>query len=164
MQERTSESHQDEEHLSSGPAIPPEEVEAELQRILASPIFRKAPRHSRFLSFVVRKALDGSGDSVKEYLIGLEVFDREPDYDPGSDPVVRVEAGRLRSRLADYYRKVGRLDPIHIALPKGTYVPLFYRNGIAPAEALESALDGSAENVTVIPGARPTAVPHLDRR
>jgi len=164
MQERTSESHQDEEHLSSGPAIPPEEVEAELRRILASPIFRKAPRHSRFLNFVVRKALEGPRDSVKEYLIGLEVFDRETDYDPGSDPVVRVEAGRLRSRLADYYLKVGRHDPIHIALPKGTYVPLFYRNGIGPSEALESALDGSAENVTVIPGARPTAVPQLDRR
>src|SRR5271165_2995209 len=140
MQERTSESHQDEEHLSSGPAIPPEEVEAELRRILASPIFRKAPRHSRFLNFVSRKALDGSGDSVKEYLIGLEVFDREPDYDPGADPVVRVEAGRLRSRLADYYRKIGRYDPIRIDLPKGTYVPVFRGNTIA------------SDGVTVDPG------------
>jgi eukaryotic-like serine/threonine-protein kinase len=160
MQERTSENHQDEEHLSSGPAIPPEEVEAELRRILASPTFRKAPRHSRFLSFVVRKALAGYGESLKEYLIGLEVFDREADYDPGADPVVRVEAGRLRSRLADYYKKLGKSDPVRIDLPKGTYIPLFHRNGIAPAEA---ALDDGTDRIA-IPDAGPSTVVSNNRR
>src|SRR5271165_2949391 len=136
MQEGTSQNWRDEQASSSGVAIPPEEVEAELQRILASPTFRKAPRHCRFLSFVVWKALSGEGETVKEYLIGLEVFDRPSDYDPGSDPIVRAEARRLRTRLADYYKKLGKSDPIHIDLPKGTYVPVFQRNGATPVDAV----------------------------
>ena len=133
MQERTSPDWPNGEDWSSRSAIPPAEVQAQLSKILASTGFRNAPRHSRFLSFVVNKALSGRGDEVKEYLIGLEVFDRPPDFDPGSDPVVRSQARRLRFRLADYYREPGKLDPIHIDLPKGTYVPVFYRNGVEPA-------------------------------
>jgi tetratricopeptide (TPR) repeat protein len=155
MQEPTAPSWQHDEPSSTGPIIPRGEVEAELQRILASPIFRKAPRHSRFLSFVTRKALDASGDCIKEYLIGVEVFDRESDYDPGSDPVVRVEAGRLRSRLTAYYRKDGRLDPIHIELPKGTYAPVFQRNGIAPIEDAVPALRDGAGDVLIVPDTGP---------
>ncbi len=119
--------------LSSVAAVPRELVEAQLQKILNSPLFRKAPRHSRFLSFVVGKALAGEGDGVKEYVIGVEVFDRSQSYDPGSNPVVRAEARRLRSRLAEYYRDFGQHDPVHIELPKGTYVPVFHRNGAAAA-------------------------------
>ncbi|MGB8889367.1 MAG: hypothetical protein WCC87_21770 [Candidatus Korobacteraceae bacterium] len=125
--------HAEQERPGAAEAISAEEVEAELQRVLASPIFSKAPRHSCFLTFVVRKTLEGSADQVKEYLIGVEVFRRPADYDPSTDPGVRVEAGRLRSRLAEYYKKLGRQDPIHISLPKGTYVPVFYRNGVEPA-------------------------------
>ncbi len=122
-------------------ATSPQEVEAELERILASPGFRRAPRHSRFLEFVVRKTLAGSADCVKESLIGVEVFDRPAGYDSGSEPVVRVEAGRLRLRLAEYYKESGRHDPIQIHLPRGTYVPAFTRNGVEPAllEAPSSA-------------------------
>ena len=101
------------------------EVEAELARILASPIFRKAPRHSRFLSFVVQRMLEGRAESVKEYVIGLEVFERAADYDPGSDPIVRAEARRLRSRLSEYYAGPGMNDAIIIDLPKGGYAPVF---------------------------------------
>src|SRR5271169_665493 len=101
MQERTSPDWPNGEDLSSRGAILPADVEAQLKRILGSCIFRNAPRHSRFLSFVVSKALAGRGDDVKEYLIGLEVFDRKPDFDPSIDPVVRSEARRLRFRLAD---------------------------------------------------------------
>lgn len=123
--------------------ISPQEVGVELERILASPLFRKAPRHSRFLSFVVRKTLAGSGDCIKESLIGLEVFDRPPDYDPGAEPIVRVEAGRLRSRLAEYYDDSGRIDPIRINLPRGTYVPVFRRKGTPPASASAPAAIGT---------------------
>ena len=132
MQEGTLPSHAEQERLGAAEAISAEEVEAELQKILASPIFSKAPRHSCFLEFVVRKTLEGSAHQVKEYLIGVAVFRRPADYDPSTDPGVRVEAGRLRSRLAEYYKKLGRQDPIHISLPKGTYVPVFYRNGVGP--------------------------------
>ncbi len=139
MLDRTSQNFQDEQQAQSpGVVIPPEEVEAELQRILSSPNFRNAPRHCRFLSFVVWKALAGQGETVKEYLIGLEVFDRPSDYDPGSDPIVRAEARRLRSRLVDYYQTLGKLDCVRIDLPKGTYVPTFQRNRVEPS--LEKAV------------------------
>ena len=120
---------------STSVAISSEEVEAELQRILASPAFRRAPRHSRFLTYVVHKKLAGSADCVKEYLVGLEVFDRPVDYDPGAEPVVRVEAGRLRLRLADYYKTLGKHDEVRIHLPIGTYVPVFSRNRVEPPMA-----------------------------
>ena len=132
MLDRTSQNLQEAQAQSPGAVIPPEEVEAELQRILSSPTFRNAPRHCKFLSFVVWKALAGQAETVKEYLIGVEAFDRPSNYDPGTDPIVRAEARRLRSRLAEYYKNLGRHNPIHIDLPRGTYVPVFTRNGIAP--------------------------------
>jgi tetratricopeptide (TPR) repeat protein len=157
MQEGTTASRHEEDVPPHGAAPLPEEVEAQLQKILNSPLFRGAPRHSRFLTFVVRKALAGEADNIKEYPIGLEVFDRKADFDPGSDPVVRSEARRLRSRLSEYYESLGRLDPIYISLPKGTYVPTFHRlNGKAiGATSSVVAPDGrSAEHpsgTTVIP-------------
>jgi tetratricopeptide (TPR) repeat protein len=158
MQNGTSQNLQEEQAQSLSVAILPGEVEAELQRILASPTFRKAPRHCRFLSFVVWKALAGEAETVKEYLIGLEVFDRPSDYDPGTDPIVRAEARRLRSRLVDYYQTLGKLDQVRIGLPKGIYVPVFYRNGVKPPlEEMASDLDSVApiakqrDEVTVRP-------------
>jgi TolB-like protein/Tfp pilus assembly protein PilF len=116
-------------------AIRSHDVEAELARILASPVFRNAPRHSRFLSFVVHRMLEGRADSIKEYVIGLEVFERAADYDPGSDPIVRAEARRLRSRLSEYYAGPGMNDAIIIDLPKGGYAPVFReRTAMAVAE------------------------------
>ncbi len=132
------------EDLPSAASPPRELVEAQLQRILSSPLFAKAPRHTRFLSFVVGKALAGEGESVKEYLIGLEVFDRPSGYDPGSDPIVRAEARRLRARLAEYYRDFGQHDPVHIELPKGTYVPVFHRNGAGAMSVDEQGDDAAA--------------------
>ena len=141
MQERTLQGDHD---LSPGAPVPHELTEAQLEKILASPLFCKAPRHSRFLSFVVRKTLAGEGDEVKEYLIGLEVFDRNAGYDPGIDPIVRAEARRLRSRLTDYYRQFGQQDPVHIDLPKGTYVPVFHRNGTTAK--LENITDSNSNS------------------
>src|SRR5271165_6642983 len=103
-----------EEAASSGAEIRTDEIAGQLERVLHSPIFCKAPRHCRFLEFAVRKTLSGESGEIKEYLIGLEVFDRTPEFDPRSDPIVRAEARRLRSRLSDYYRDIGKADPIHI--------------------------------------------------
>ena len=121
MQDRTSQNLQDEQAHSLCVPIPPEEIEAELQRILSSPTFRNAPRHCRFLSFIVWKALASEAETVKEYLIGLEVFDRPSDYDPATDPIVRAEARRLRLRLVDYYKTLGKLDPVRIDLPNSPW-------------------------------------------
>jgi hypothetical protein len=146
MQEGASQIPPGPEQPASGPAISSNEVETELARILTSPLFRKSPRHSRFLTFVVRQTLQGSAQRIKEYSIGLDVFGLGTDkYDPGVDPRVRVEAGRLRSRLAEYYKDSGRHDPIQIRLPKGTYAPVFHRNGVEPA-LVEGAPDSDCFN------------------
>src|ERR1700726_861169 len=105
--------------------MPAASVQEELQRILASSTFLNARRPSQFLRFVVDETLAGE-DRLKEYLIGVEVIDRPPDYDPKDDPVVRIEAGRLRKKLAEYYAGSGANDTVIIGLPKGGYVPVFY--------------------------------------
>ena len=101
----------------------PEEVRSALARVVESPGFATAGRLAPFLTFVVERVL--SGEPVKESIVGVEVFGRPPDYDPRIDPIVRVEARRLRSRLAGYYAGPGAEDPVRIELPKGTYAPVF---------------------------------------
>ncbi len=111
---------------AAGPnEVAPEAVRAELDRILASPGFAQSERLSRFLRFAVEETLQGRGDRLKEYFLGVEVFDREETYDPRTDPIVRVEAGRLRAKLARYYETEGSADPVLVAFPKGSYVPVF---------------------------------------
>ena len=122
-------------------AVEPGQVRTALERILASRTFAGADRLSRFLRFIVEHTLAGRADEVKEYLLGVEVFDRTDAFDPRLDTIVRVEARRLRARLADYYRDEGGADPLVIDLPKGAYVPSFERRvdppGAAPASRVE---------------------------
>jgi adenylate cyclase len=111
-----------------GVTPPPEpDIRAELDRILASKGFSSAGRLSKLLRFVVEKTLAGDTDQLKEYSVGIEVFDRDEKYDPRLDSIVRVEAGRLRSRLDEYYNGEGAGATIRISLPKGGYTPLFER-------------------------------------
>lgn len=119
---RANQSEVDREVLTP---LTPAEVQDQLRRILASELFQNTQRLSAFLRFIVESALRGQGAQIKEYLIGTEVFGRSHSYDPRTDPVVRVEAGRLRLKLAEYYRTLGRNDPLTIDLPKGGYVPVF---------------------------------------
>jgi TolB-like protein/Tfp pilus assembly protein PilF len=102
-----------------------EDIRSELDRVLASAVFSNASRLSRFLRFVVEEWICGRADALKEYTIGLAVFDRGTSFDPRTDSVVRVEARRLRGKLAEYYRGPGAEDPVRIRLPKGRYVPSF---------------------------------------
>ena len=97
----------------------------QLDRILASAAFAGADRASGFLRFVIERTLDGCVSEIKESVIGVEVLGRSPSFDPKTDPIVRVEAGRLRARLGAYYQSEGRGDSVLIALPKGGYVPEF---------------------------------------
>src|SRR5215470_5918080 len=105
--------------------IPPEAVRAQLARVLGSEVFCHSDRMGRFLPLAVEATLGQEQGKLKEYLIGVEVFDRNGHYDPRVDPIVRVEARRLRSKLAQYYETEGRNDPVVIAFPKGGYVPVF---------------------------------------
>jgi TolB-like protein len=106
-------------------AADPATVRAVLERVLASPTFANTGRLSRFLRFIVERTLDGQGEQLKEYVLGVEVFDRTEAFDPRLDSIVRVEARRLRARLDEYYSGEGASDPIVIRLPKGAYVPWF---------------------------------------
>src|SRR5690349_12866637 len=94
--------------------VTPAETRAQLERILVSPVFAGTERLSRFLSFIVEMALEGRAGEIKEYVIGLEVYQRKESFDPKLDSVVRVEASRLRSRLREYYETIGKNDPIRI--------------------------------------------------
>ena len=107
--------------------VPWQDVQEQVRRILASRIFSRSARLTRFVSFVMQHALHTNGESLKEYVLGVEVFDRPSAYDPRIDPIVRVEARRLRSKLASYYASVGRADPVIVEIPKGTYTPVFRR-------------------------------------
>ena len=100
-------------------------VAGELERIAASKSFRKAERCLRLLRYLTGSVLDGRGDELKEYSVGLAVFERPDSYDPGTDPIVRLEARRLRLKLAEYYQQEGIDDPVIIDVPKGAYVPGF---------------------------------------
>jgi TolB-like protein len=109
-------------------------IERQLDRISASDEFRKCPQLLRFLRFAVKEAVSGCSECLKERLIGMEVFGRAPDYDAGVDPVVRVEARRLRKKLAEYYSRDGREDLLEIRLPKGRYLPQFEAKPSNPAK------------------------------
>jgi adenylate cyclase len=98
-------------------------VRAQLDRIVNSGSFQHSQRRQRFLGFLVAETLAGRGDRLKGYTIAVEVFDRPASFDPVIDPLVRVEAGRLREKLRDYYDRDGAKDLIRIDLLKGTYAP-----------------------------------------
>jgi TolB-like protein len=123
--------------MSYNDDISPETIRSQLSRILASSEFANSERLSQFLRYVVEQALSGRGKGIKGYTIGTEVYERPETFDPGRDPIVRIEAGRLRRRLKHYYHAEGRDDPISIEIPKGAYVPFFHRReGIQAAEAV----------------------------
>ncbi len=101
------------------------DVAIQIDRILASRWFSRSERLCRFVRFAADHALNRGADRLKEYLVGVEVFDRGPAYDPRIDPIVRVEARRLRAKLRAYYASTGRDDQLRIEFPKGTYSPVF---------------------------------------
>ncbi len=105
-------------------------IRDQLRTVLASVLFAHAERLGRFLKFVVDETLDGRADRINQYAIALDVFDRDETFDPAIDAIVRVEAGRLRSKLLEYYDELGRHDPIRIELPKRSYAATFrHRSG-----------------------------------
>lgn len=113
------------------PPLAAESMRTHLENILASPSFSGAWRQQRLLRFLVEAAIQGRTAELKEYSLGVEVFDKGEGFDPRLDPIVRVEVSRLRTRLKRYYEAEGKDDPIRIVLPRGSYVPLL----LEPSEA-----------------------------
>ena len=105
-------------------------IREQLVRILNSGPFHQSQRRQRFLEYLVNETLAGRGERLKAYNVALEVFERPETFDPITDPLVRIEAARLREKLREYYGTEGQSDAIHIDLPKGTYAPLIeFRGG-----------------------------------
>src|SRR3984885_3331357 len=110
----------------------------ELERILNNKLFRGSSRSKQFLSYVVRNSLDGHLENLKERTIGTEVFERDPNYATGDDPVVRVNAGEVRRRLEQYYYGAPTDTPVRIEIPLGSYIPEFHWTSKGAPEPLSA--------------------------
>ena len=112
------------------PYVPPENISVDsirnqLQRILASPEFTATDSQRKFLNFVVLETLAGNSDRIKGFTVATSVFGRRDDFDQAIDPIVSIQANKLRRALERYYLVAGQSDPVYIDIPKGAYVPVF---------------------------------------
>jgi len=127
-------------------------IRQQLERILESSGFRNSKRYPNLLRHVVERTLAGKAGDLKERTLGIDVFGRDRDYDPTIDPVVRVSAGEIRKRIAQYYHEPGHDTEIRIDLPLGSYVPEFHF-----PKSKEHLLDGLPD--AVIPHDAPGVIP-----
>jgi hypothetical protein len=109
-------------------------IREQMARLLANPHFSQSRRFPPFLRYVIEKTLSGQEDLLKERTLGVEIFGRSPDYDTASDPIVRVTAGEIRKRIAQYYQEPGHENEMRIALPAGSYIPQFHWHSAPPKE------------------------------
>ncbi len=130
--------------------VAPEEVRAQLERVLSSAAFAGSNRLQLFLRHVTEQTLAGQAERLKGYSIGLEVFGKDPSFDPQADSLVRVEAGRLRKKLEQYYLEEGANDPIEIRLPKGGYAPAFHPKQRTAAGVPDGESSGSRRRVATV--------------
>ena len=122
--------------MSNPDAGTPEQIQNALARILSSEGFSASARNRKLLNYVVGETLAGRSDRIKAYTLATVVFERGPDFDPQLDPVVRLEASRLRRALEHYYLTAGKDDPVRIDIPKGSYIPSFeFVQADAPTES-----------------------------
>ena len=127
------------------------DVLAQLENILAHPPFSSADRLTIFLRYVVSESLEGRAALLKQFSIGIDVFDRGETFDPATDPIVRIQAGRVRRALARYYTEAGTADPIRIAIPVGSYAAVFsYAENIG-ADAPASGASASPTGMSPMP-------------
>jgi TolB-like protein len=129
-----------------------QEIRAALERVVASEVMRSSPQLTAFLRFVVEAVLEGSSDRIKGYVIAVEVLKRGAQFNPQIDPIVRVEATRLRRTLERYYAGEGAEDAIVITLPRGTYVPTFTRRASQRREYLTPEPEAAPAVETLPPG------------
>ncbi len=154
----TSDSHST-EHWTPQSSKDRELVLKELEAIVSSYHFRGSKRYPALLRYVVNAALDGRAGDLKERTLGIEVFDRDPDYDTSADTVVRFTAGEVRKRIAQYYHENGEISRIHIEIPRGSYAPEFI---LQPAKSAE-VLTGTEGAERIGPHVDPAPKPHRYR-
>jgi adenylate cyclase len=123
-------------HAISGSSIPIDRIQRQLERIMATSAFRATDAQKAFLDFVVKKTLSGNTGEIKGYTIATRVFGRREDFDQATDPIVSIQANKLRRALEHYYLTTGNKDPVRIEIPKGSYVPNFSERAVEhPASA-----------------------------
>lgn len=132
------------------------EILRQLESIAASSLFSKSKRYPTFLRYIVEHTLAGRTDLLKERTLGIEVFNRQSDYDTNADPVVRITAGEIRKRLAQYYQMPGHEYELRVDLPIGSYTPLFSRPShdyitAIPAPAVALTVPGEPELEANVP-------------
>jgi hypothetical protein len=140
------------QEFAGGGRLSGQEIRAALARVVASEVMRSSPQLTAFLRFVVEAVLEGNSDRIKGYVIAVEVLKRDAQFNPQIDPIVRVEATRLRRTLERYYAGEGTEDPIVIALPRGTYVPTFTRRASQRGEALTETSEPAPAVESLPPG------------
>ena len=126
--------------------------QTQIQRIIQSKAFRTSEVHRNLLQYLAEKSLSGTADSLKEYTVGLDVFAKPESYDPRQESVVRMHVGRLRQKLAEYYRSEGVDDPIFVDVPKGGFKVTFETREVRPDVGM------------VVAGAEETPGPARSRR
>jgi len=141
------------------PALPllrPESIQRHLENLVLSAQMRHSRKLCQFLRYTVEEVLKGHGSELKEYAIGVGAFRRTREFDPGADPIVRVQARRLRSKLELYYQTEGRDEAVRIEYPKGSYSPIFTRRTPVAAPRLahpgiQVHDDKSVRHIAILP-------------
>jgi TolB-like protein len=138
----------------SDPSLSAEEIRAALQRMVASADFPATERNRRFLVYVTEKTLAGKHEDVTGYNVATEVFGRPADFNPTTDPIVRIEAAKLRRDLETYYLKSGASGSVKISLPRGGYIPLFERGNAEAPSGRPVVLDPCGITIDVLHGSQ----------
>ncbi len=114
---------------------------AEMRAVLSSELFTRAPTLAHLLEYLCEKTFAGESSQIKEYSVGIDVFHRGPEFDQDSDSIVRVQANRLRKRLAEYYTTEGATHALRLTIPVGQYVPVFEESAGSEPSAREVSDD-----------------------
>lgn len=138
--------------MSSETILSPEIIKQQLGAILASETLKNKIRIQRFLEYVVAEHLEGRAHLIKGYTLGLEVFDKDENFDPQADAIVRVEAGRLRRLLEHYYMEEGVNDSLRISLPKGSYAPKIEKADLSSSARVKDPVFSAAAAPPTGPG------------
>ncbi|MGO7958645.1 tetratricopeptide repeat protein [Rhizobium leguminosarum] len=144
-------------------AVGEREAKSEAERLLADPRLHVSDRHRAFLRYIVDAVFEGRGDTVKAYSIAIDVFNRPPSFDPSSDPIVRIEATRLRETLAKYYEQLGDEPGARLDIPRGRYVPVFVEREQPPCPG-DDVSDVEEDVVTAAEDATSSLGPTVSRK
>ena len=156
-------------HAKTDMPMPADRIRRQLRRMLESSAFKATRAQRAFLEFVVEKALAGESEEIKGYTVATRVFGRREDFDQATDPIVSIQANKLRRALEHYYLVAGKKDPIRIDIPKGAYIPSFTeQSGVPAAPSLGSGgritpwVDGDWPAVVIRPFQNLTDDPDLE--